>query len=241
MSDYSQGKIYMLTSEQTPEVYIGSTKKTLEERMKSHKNKYKSWLEGKFQYNTSFEIIKYDDCKIHLLEDYPCETRKELEKKEGEYQRMMGCVNKRIEGRTKKEYRENNKEHIKQRMKEYRSRPEVKEHIKKQSKEYNSKLEAKERKKEYYKNNKEKFKEYLQRPAVKEHRKEYDKEYYQKNKEHKKLKIKCVCGSEHRKADTRRHQRSQKHIRYIEEMKEKADSTNLNEFFEQFKFKLETK
>ena len=55
-----------------------------------------------------------------------------------------------------------------------------------------------------------------------------------------KKKIKCVCGSEYRKADIRRHERSKKHIKYIEEMKEKADSTNLNEFFEQFKFKLTT-
>ena len=44
MSDYSQGKIYMLTSEQTPEIYIGSTKETLEERLKGHKDNYKSHL-----------------------------------------------------------------------------------------------------------------------------------------------------------------------------------------------------
>ena len=106
-------------------------------------------------------------------------------------------------------------------------------------------------KKEYYEDNKNKIieqrKEYQSRPEVNEKIKEYHKKYYQNNKEKLKEyeknrpKIKCVCGSEHRKADTRRHQKTQKHIKYIEEMKEKADVTNLNEFFEQLKFKLTTK
>jgi len=231
MSDYSQGKIYMLTSQQTPEVYIGSTKETLEERLDIHKNHYKLWLKGKYNYVTSFEIIQYDDCEIHLIEDYPCETRKELEKKEGEYQRMMDCVNKHIAGRTKKEYDEDNKEKKKEYMKEYYSNPEIKE----KKKEYYE--NNKEKKKEYYQDNKEKIKEYYK------NNKEKIKEYYENNKEKIKNrpKIKCVCGSEYRKADTKRHQRTQKHIKYIEEMKEKADATNLNEFFEQFKFKLTTK
>jgi len=193
----------MLTSEQTPEIYIGSTKETLEDRIYYHKSNYKSYLKKTYEYITSFEICKYDDCEIHLIEEYPCNTEQELRKKEGEYQRMMDCVNKQIAGRTKKEWREDNKEQIKEYNKKYR------ENNKEQMKEYSKK---------YRENNKEQMKEY--------------------NKEYKKQKIKCVCGSEHRKADTRRHQRTQKHIKYIEEMKEKADSTNLNEFFEQFKFKL---
>ena len=245
MTDYSQGKIYMLTSEQTPEIYIGSTKETLEERMKCHKYDYNRWLKGKFSYVTSFEIIQYDDCKIHLIEDYPCETRKELELKEGEYQKMMDCVNKCIVGRTPKQWREDNKEHLqeyernrsnkkerleqhKEYMKEYNSKPEVKERKKEYNKEYNSKPETKKRQKEY-------------REQHREELRDKKKEYYQNVlKPKREKKIKCICGKEIRIDNKRRHEKTVFHIKYIEEMKEKADSTNLNEFFEQFKFKLTT-
>ena len=240
MSDYSQGKIYMLTSEQTPEVYIGSTKETLEIRLTKHKSDYKGWFGGNpiYSYKTSYEIIKYDDCKIQLIENYPCESRKELELKEGEYQRMMDCINKRVEGRTQKEYREDNKE----RIEEYRevNREKILQQQREYAKEYrkNNPEKIKEQQKEYKQNNPEKIKKYQEEYSKNniERLKEYRKEYY-KNRP----KIKCVCGSEIRKADTRRHQRTQKHIKYIQEMKEKADATNLNEFFEQFKFKLTTK
>ena len=223
MSDYSQGKIYILTSEQTPEIYIGSTKLTLEERLDTHNSSYISWLRTNKNYCTSFEICKYDDCKIHLIENYPCETRKELELKEGEYQRMMDCVNKYIAGRSRKEWYEKNKEHIQEYLKEYYSRPEIKE----KQKEYYSRPEIKEKQKKYY-----------SKPEIKEKQKRYYKEY--KSRKGLKIKIKCICGKEIRKDNIRRHEKGKNHIKYIEEMKEKADSTNLNEFFEQFKFKLTT-
>ena len=215
MSDYSQGKIYMLTSEQTPEIYIGSTKETLEERLTKHKSDYKRWLEGKYHYVSSYEILQYEDCEIKLIQNYPCNTEQELRKKEGEYQIMMDCVNKHIAGRTCKEYH-----------KEYYSRPEVKEH----RKEYEKKRPCR---KEYRK-------EYNQRPGIKEHQKKYREKNKEEIKKKASQKIKCICGSEIRKDNMRRHEQSKNHIQYIEEMKEKADATNLNEFFEQFKFKLTT-
>ena len=47
--------------------------------------------------------------------------------------------------------------------------------------------------------------------------KEYRKKFYEKNKEKFKEKIKCVCGSEYRKTCKARHERSKKHIEFIEE------------------------
>ena len=71
--------------------------------------------------------------------------------------------------------------------------------------------------KKYYQKNKnyilQQKKEYVQRPEVKEHRKEYQKEY-DKNRP----KITCLCGSEFRKSDIRRHERSKKHIEYLESL-----------------------
>ncbi len=43
MNDYSQGKIYILKSNNTDDVYIGSTKYTIEERFHNHMAKYYRW------------------------------------------------------------------------------------------------------------------------------------------------------------------------------------------------------
>ena len=265
MSDYSQGKIYILKSKNTDDVYIGSTKETLEERFHLHMIHYYKWLRTKKYYCTSFEIIKQGEIYIELLENYPCETKKELRLKEGEYQRMMDCVNKRIECRTMKEWKKDNKEHVNEYQKKYNMIPEVKEKRKIRQKKYKEehKEQISKKRKEWHEKNKQHMKEYrlekyeknkksiLQqqkeynsRPEVKEHKKEYMKEYQARPEVKEKIKnrpkIKCICGSEIRKDNIRRHEKSKNHIQYIEEMKEKADSTNLNEFFEQFKFKLTT-
>lgn len=121
MSNYSNGKIYALKSKQTDEVYIGSTVQTLSIRLSDHKTNYKMWLNGKYHYVSSFEICKYDDCFIELIEEYPCKTKEELFKREGEIQKQIKCINKCIAGRTQKEYNENNKEKIYIQRKEYRT------------------------------------------------------------------------------------------------------------------------
>ena len=41
---------------------------------------------------------------IELIEDYPCESVEQLRKREGEYIIELGTLNKKIEGRSKKEY-----------------------------------------------------------------------------------------------------------------------------------------
>ena len=82
MSDYTNGKIYKLTSKQTDKIYVGSTTKILNQRMHDHRTKYK--------YNhisniSSCEILKYDDAIIELIEDYSCDSKTELEKREQHY------------------------------------------------------------------------------------------------------------------------------------------------------------
>jgi hypothetical protein len=99
MPDYQKGKIYKLWSPQgtDEEVYYGSTCNDLRYRKYGHKNK---------THNCSSKILfeKYDDVRIELIEDYPCNNRAELNKKEGEYIRENKCLNKAIAGRTMKEY-----------------------------------------------------------------------------------------------------------------------------------------
>ena len=108
--DYANGKIYMLepTCEYDEgDVYYGSTASTLVKRLSGHKKKSngcKSIL--------LFEKYGKDNIKIVLIESYPCSSKDELKSVEAKYQRENKCVNKRIEGRTDKEYREDHREKI---------------------------------------------------------------------------------------------------------------------------------
>ena len=117
MVNYENSKIYTIRSHQTDMIYIGSTTQPLSKRLVGHKSKYKMYLNKKYNYVTSFEIIKYDDCYIELLENYPCDNKEQLHKIEGEYIRKLDCLNKVIPGRTKKQYREDNKDKINLRRK----------------------------------------------------------------------------------------------------------------------------
>lgn len=112
MINYNNSKIYAIKSFNTNKMYIGSTtKKYLSQRYHTHKNKYKEYLANRYNYVSSFEIIKLGDSYIELIEEYPCNSRKELNIKEGEHiKKNMGYViNQRLAGRTHKEYAEENK------------------------------------------------------------------------------------------------------------------------------------
>jgi hypothetical protein len=117
---YQTGKIYCLRSHSTDHVYIGSTINTLSRRMAEHRRDYKRYLNGKFHYVSSFKILKYEDAYIELVEDCPCETKEQLLRREGQIMRETdNYINERIEGRTKKEHYEDNKEHIKEYKKKW--------------------------------------------------------------------------------------------------------------------------
>ena len=63
--------------------------------------------------------MKYADAYIELIEDYPCNSKKELNRKEGKWIRQMDCVNKTVAGRTQQEWIEENKEELKTYKKQY--------------------------------------------------------------------------------------------------------------------------
>ena len=117
---YSLAFIYNITN--GTDNYIGSTELTLEERLKKHKWNYKSYLESKSNYNTSFDIIEKGNYRIELLEECNINTKYELRVIEGSYQEEMDCVNKYTAGltsnETKKKYYEKNKQKINEKNKE---------------------------------------------------------------------------------------------------------------------------
>lgn len=113
-TDYLNGKIYMLYSLQEPTFcYIGSTTQLLSQRFTDHRRDLARYVRGTYHWVSSFSLLqKYDDVCIELIENFPCNSREELRRREGHYQRKRKCVNKFIAGRTDAEYREDNKEKI---------------------------------------------------------------------------------------------------------------------------------
>ena len=188
MPDYSNGKIYTIRSYRTDQLYVGSTVQPLYKRLHAHRKDYKRYQNDKGYYTTSFEILKFEDCYIELIEEFPCENKQQLEKREGELIRTNACVNKRIEGRTRAEYREDNKEHII------------------------------EQKKQWYEVNKERINEKNKQwyEANKEHISEQKKQYRQVNKDRINEKVNCECSGKYTMRHKSQHMKTIKHQRYLE-------------------------
>ena len=89
-----KGYVYVIKSHKTTDIYYGSTKEELSNRLSSHKRRYKNYLKTNKNYLTAFEILKYDDVYIELVEELQCENKLELNRKENEYIRTNACINK---------------------------------------------------------------------------------------------------------------------------------------------------
>jgi hypothetical protein len=242
MPDYKNSKIYKLycPDGDPNDVYYGATVNSLNQRLSKHKTTNGCVSRILFQ--------KYKDkIIIELVENFPCNNKKELDIREAYYIRNNNCVNTVIPDRTEPEYQKEYRIENKDYFKEYRI--ENKEQIKEQKKEYY--IENKEQIKEYYIENKEKIKEYQKeyKKENKEQIKEYKKEYYIENKEqikekckeyrieHKEKikeknkeyrienkekideKITCECGSTYIKRHKCRHIKTKKHQDYITNLK----------------------
>ena len=113
MPNYQNGKIYTLRSKNSDQIYIGSTSGTLSHRLATHKNHYTAFLKNKHTYMSSYEIMKFGDCYVELLENYPCDNRKQLTAREGVHVKNNTCCNLNIPGRTQKErYVENPQKYL---------------------------------------------------------------------------------------------------------------------------------
>jgi len=102
--DYANGRIYKIEpicEHDKNEVYYGSTCQLLCKRMDKHRSDYKCWLNKKRDKFSSFELFeKYgvENCKIYLVELYPCETKEELFAREGYHIKNNKCVNRYVAG-----------------------------------------------------------------------------------------------------------------------------------------------
>jgi hypothetical protein len=121
---YENGKIYKVWTLLGTEIYIGSSAETLDIRMSKHRKDYKRWKAGKYNKITVFDIFDkygFENCKIELIEKFPCKDKPELEAREGFFQRLSRdtMVNKIIVGRTRAEYNIDNAEALRKSRHQY--------------------------------------------------------------------------------------------------------------------------
>lgn len=93
MPDYSKTKIYCLKSGQCDKIYLGATIKRLCERFSQHKSYYQKYMFNNQQgtYEDYFDILKYCDVTIQLLEKVECKDKDELNAKLQEYIERYGA------------------------------------------------------------------------------------------------------------------------------------------------------
>jgi hypothetical protein len=166
--------------------------------MHHHKNSYNAYLNGKSAFVSVYALFDeygFENCKIEWVEDYPCNSKKELEAREGFYIKNTVCVNKVIVGRTKEEYRSDTKE------------------------------EKKEKDKKYYEEHKDDICSRIRNSRAEnlEEMKERERTYYYKNKEKKNRLYECECGTKCYFRYRRQHFKTKKHQQYLQNQNNPQD------------------
>ena len=202
MPDYKNGKIYTIRCRDDPTlIYVGSTIQKLSQRWAKHKSCSKN------PNNKDYNINLYEHMRnntegfyIELYEDYPCENVEQLCRREGQLIREISTLNKNIAGRTKEEYKEENRENKNKYMKDYH---------------YKHQEQRNEYCKSYFELNKDK---------LKEKNKEYRVINNDKIKEKKSQIIVCDCGCNMTHGNRTRHEKSKKHLDLMEAKKSRQDT-----------------
>ena len=100
-----KGYVYAIRSHLSEKMYVGSTQSPLSVRMAGHRQDYKRFQAGKFNFVSSFDILAFGDAYIEALEVVEFNDKVELIARENHFIRTLDCVNRRVEGRTHQEYR----------------------------------------------------------------------------------------------------------------------------------------
>jgi len=208
INKYQKSKIYKIYNDVNNETYVGSTYNMLCKRMEKHRS-------HRFQYaqRPLYKLMNelgVEKFHIELVEDYPCENKEQLRKREGHYIREMGTLNIVIEDRTRQEYREDNKEKIKEYMAKYRE--DKKEDILQKTKEYRD--SNRDKIQQYKRDNKEHIlaqsKEYRERTKEQQ----ADRQKQEKVKAWKNTKVDCPCGGSYTNCHKAEHFKCVRHKTY---------------------------
>lgn len=98
MPDYKNGKIYKISANGLD--YYGSTTQSLAKRFYEHRRGYCS----------AKKLLAYEDCKIELVENCPCDDKVSLLLRERHYITNFPCINKLIPYFTDEEKKEKMKQ-----------------------------------------------------------------------------------------------------------------------------------
>ena len=123
-TNYQNGKIYKIIDVGYTKCCYGSTTEHLSLRLARHRAWYRHYKAGRSKMRcTSYDLfdeLDVGNCKIELVELYPCNSREELLRREGYYIKENTCVNKVVAGRSRAEYASDNRTSLNEKAKAYR-------------------------------------------------------------------------------------------------------------------------
>jgi hypothetical protein len=215
MRDYKQGKIYTIRCKYDDSlIYVGSTVERLCVRMARHRASSKQDRCINFPLYQEVNKTNWDDWFVELYEDCPCESKEQLNKKEGQIIREIGTLNKKIAGRTTKEFYRENFQQMQQYHKQYRQDnfDKLREQKKQWRRENADRLN--ENNKQYYIDNIAKIQEYQKQYRIdnSDELKLYKQINAAKLNAYLAQKITCECGEVIARSGNARHKRTNKHI-----------------------------
>ena len=234
MVNYGKGKIYKIVNDVDDKIYVGSTCVQLSVRKAKHKDMSKRFPKRRL-YSHIIDIGGWDHVDIILIENFPCDTKEQLHKRERYHiESLKSELNHQIPTRTMKEfnatdkrkeermvYAEKNKDNIKKYKAEYykKNKKEINQRKKKQYEE--NKEEINTMRRQHYENNKEEMRrknnEYYQKNKEKMRavKKAYQKANQEKLNQYYNQKVTCECGVVASKRNISTHRKSQRHIKYL--------------------------
>lgn len=205
------GYVYKLVSNDilVKDFYIGST-----DNMRIRKSKHKHHCNNEVGKSYNLRVYQHiranggwqnwDLIEVEMLE---YDRKPELYARERYHLELLGAtLNSLVPNRTQAEYREDNKEHIKQQQAEWYQNNA--EHIKQQKKQYHedNAEQIKQRHKQYYQNNTE---------QIKQQQAEYRIDNVEHIKQRDKQKHICPCGGKYTQANKAQHLKTAKHQRHV--------------------------
>lgn len=115
---YINGQIYVLKCSASDKIYIGGTYHSLKIAHESHNSDFTRYClsSGKRAKLPYFELFQSGDVSIELIEKYPCDDNVMFNRRKAYWIKHFGdkVLYGRISGRTKEEYKEDNKDKIKE-------------------------------------------------------------------------------------------------------------------------------
>lgn len=179
MPDYGKTKIYYI--QVGDQRYYGHTTVPLNTRTAGHKCDSKRTPDIKLYAAIREANMDITKLKLHHVEDYPCESLQQAKEREKWWIQQHGHLNRCIPNRTPKEYREDHKERIRERVRNFKNNNVEMMQARRKAKYIANHDKEAERKRIFYQNNKEKFKQYYEqnKEAIDQRR----KEKYQQNKD----------------------------------------------------------